>query len=94
MASRYLNSSCKHQQKSVRKYPVAQGPDKEINPKALCHLQTAASFACAKREAPQWDHPWDRLSVGSLWHWRWGGVRGNLFSSESFQAILRIIARI
>lgn len=50
MARHYLNSLCKYQQKFVWKYPVSQGPGKEMNPKALCHLQTVSSFASCKRE--------------------------------------------
>lgn len=78
MASHYLNSLCKYQQKFVRKYPVLQGPGKEINPKVLCHLQAVSNFASDKISQRVHfsvivQNGACCLSVDYLWHWLQGG---------------------
>lgn len=95
MASHSLNS-CIYQQKIVRKYPLSQETSKEINPKALCHLQAVSIFASSKipQRALQRDRadrttlPFSGLSVTLAI----GGKSPS--SSESFQALLRVIARV
>lgn len=92
-ASHYLNSLCKYQQKFVRKYPISQGPGKEIDPKVLCHLQAVSIFASDK--ISQGGHFSVIVQAGArclsedyLWHWLQGGkallpVRASKPYSES-----------